>query len=89
MRNMPSSSSSWMDHKEQAKQAYQRVDYESALTSYCAALHPDLYCPADERQLLLSNMVACRLKIGGFAQAEAAVENAKQVRFMYSFFHVF
>lgn len=69
-----------MGHKEQAKDDYQRSDFEGALTSYGAALHPDLHCPADERQLLLSNMVACRMKIGGAAQAEAAVENAKQVR---------
>ena len=71
---------SWIGLKEQAKGAFERGDYEAALSSYTAALNPDLYCPAAERQILLSNIVACRLKIGGAAQAEAAVDAAKQVR---------
>eukprot|EP00980_Cylindrotheca_fusiformis_P028890 scaffold22668_cov161-Cylindrotheca_fusiformis.AAC.7 len=76
MRNMRTSSSSSSYHQERAKQAYQQGDYESALTSYGAALQSN--CPAADRQVILSNMVACRLHIGGSAQAEAAVENAKQ-----------
>ena len=79
---------SWIGLKEQAKGAFERGDYETALTSYGAALHPDLYCPAAERQIMLSNIVACRLKIGGTAQAEAAVEAAKQVR-IKKYFHFF
>ena len=50
-----------------------------AIKKYCLALQPDRNCPATERQILLSNMVAARLQIGGPTQAEAAVENAKQV----------
>jgi hypothetical protein len=78
--NSTSSPTSWIGLKEKGKAAFERAEYEAALTSYTAALHPDLYCPSAERQIILSNMVACRLKVGGTAQAEAAVETAKQVR---------
>ncbi|CAB9524182.1 tetratricopeptide repeat domain [Seminavis robusta] len=74
-RNSPTS---WLGFKELARQQYERGNYEAALTSYTAAIHPDLHCPASEQQILLSNLVACRLKIGGPAQARAAVDNAKQ-----------
>jgi hypothetical protein len=33
----------------------------------------------NEHQILLSNVIACRLKIGGIDMAEKAVEEAKQV----------
>jgi hypothetical protein len=69
--------SSWMGWKEKGKTEYERCNYKDALDSYRTAI--TLSCPADERQIMLSNMVACRLKIGGRAQAEAAVETAKQV----------
>ena len=72
---------SWTAYKNQGKQQYERGEFQAALLSYNSALHPSLASsmPAMERQIILSNMVACRLKIGGRAQAEAAVENAKQV----------
>lgn len=82
-----SSSSSWIIWKEQGKVSYERGDYEGALKSYTSALKPDLYCPAAEKQIILSNMVACRLKVGGPAQAEAAVESAKQVRTVWNHKH--
>ena len=71
---------SWMGWKEKAKSEYEQGRYEDALISYrtCITSYQN-YCPADERQIILSNMVACRLKIGGVAQAEAAVTTAKQV----------
>ena len=77
----PTRLSSWTAYKNQGKQRYERGQFQGALQSYNSALHPDLASsmPAMERQIILSNMVACRLKIGGRAQAEAAVENAKQV----------
>ena len=59
-----------------AKEAYAREDFEEALKLYRAALPSTR---GHERQLLLSNIVACRLNVGGLAQAEAAVDNAKQV----------
>lgn len=71
--------SSWVTLKEQGKAAFERGDYQTAITKYGLALHPSRNCPAAERQIILSNMVAARLKIGGPGQAEAAVENAKQV----------
>jgi len=70
--------SSWAGFKDLARRQYERGDYDSALTSYTAALNPDLHCPPSEQQIILSNLVACRLKIGGAAQARAAVENAKK-----------
>jgi Flp pilus assembly protein TadD len=74
-----SSSLSWATLKEQGKAAFERGDYALAIKKYSLALQPDRNCPATERQILLSNMVAARLQIGGPTQAEAAVENAKQV----------
>ncbi|CAJ1931223.1 unnamed protein product [Cylindrotheca closterium] len=61
--------------QEQAKEAYANEDFEEALKLYRVALPSSR---GKERQLLLSNIVACRLNIGGSAQAEAAVDNAKQ-----------
>jgi hypothetical protein len=69
---------SWTAHKNKGKQCYDRDEYEEALECYDRALNPVLEAPRQERQILLSNMVACRLKIGGPAQATAAVENAKK-----------
>jgi Tfp pilus assembly protein PilF len=80
MRHSPTPPSSWTGYKELGKGQFERGDYETALTSYSAAINPELNCPASERQIVLSNMVACRLKIGGPAHARAAVDNAKQVR---------
>ena len=74
-----SSSLSWVTLKEQGKVAFEQGDYAKAIKKYSLALQPDRNCPASERQILLSNMVAARLQIGGPTQAEAAVENAKQV----------
>ena len=80
MRNMgPSIPSSWMGHKDQGKRHFQNERYEDALASYRAGISPEYNCPRDERQIMLSNVVACRLKIGGSAMAAAAVEEAKQV----------
>ena len=70
---------SWTVWKERARDAYERGDYPLALMHYATALQPEARCPSTERQLILSNMVATRLMMGGPGQAEAAVENAKQV----------
>lgn len=67
----------WMGLKEQGKQHFERGDYEQALASYRAALSPEFHIPNQEKQLILSNTVACRLKIGGQAQARAAVQDAQ------------
>jgi Tfp pilus assembly protein PilF len=65
-----------MSHKEDGKNFFRQENFEESLTSYRAAL---LTAPETEKQILLSNIVACRLKIGGPAMAAAAVEEAKQV----------
>lgn len=75
---IPSPNLSWRALKAQGKRAFENSNYDESLSNYKSALHPDLDCPNDERQLILSNIVACRLQIGGPAQAEAAVQAAKQ-----------
>ena len=69
---------SWVGYKDLARRQYERGNYEDALTSYTSALNPEFRCPASEQQIILSNLVACRLKLGGPAQARAAIENSKQ-----------
>ena len=68
----------WRGWKERGAQAYSRGEYAVALQAYSQALHQGDAVPIRDRQLLLSNMVACRLQLGGPAQGEAAVANAKQ-----------
>lgn len=65
-----------MSHKDDGKNYFRQENFQEALTSYRAAL---LTAPETEKQILLSNIVACRLKIGGPVMAAAAVEEAKQV----------
>lgn len=83
--NDGSSPTSWIALKEQGKHHYENARYEEALQSYRAALATasstttTTIVPNDqEQQLLLSNIVACRLQIGGSAQASAAVWDAKR-----------
>ena len=72
------SPTSWVGFKDLARRQYEQGKYEDAVASYTAALNPELNCPAAEQQILLSNLIACRLKIGGPAQARAAVDNSKR-----------
>jgi tetratricopeptide (TPR) repeat protein len=74
----PSSGSSWQSHRDRGKAAFAAGDYETSLEEFRAALsNSSILVSALDRQLLLSNVVACRLKLGGRAQAEAAVNDAK------------
>lgn len=68
--------SSWLSHKNRGKELYERQQYAEALQEYQAALHPVREAPRQEQQIILSNIVACRLKLGD--QAEEAVKEAKQ-----------
>jgi tetratricopeptide (TPR) repeat protein len=84
-RTRSSVPSNWMGWKELGKRAYDAGDYEEALNCYKTAIQTEYECPAMDRQVLLSNMVACRLKlasstssVAAAAQAAAAVENAQQ-----------
>ena len=74
---------SWKKHKENGKHHFENGNYEEALASWNEALKVEYEAPDSERQILLSNLVACRLKIGGNDMAEAAVEEAKQVRAIF------
>lgn len=70
---------SWLGLKEAGKRAYERGYYEEALNLYRRALQPEYECAMTaDRQVILSNVVACRLQMGGDAQAAAAVNDAKQ-----------
>ena len=75
------SSTDWIGWKERGTQAFNRADYDIALHAYAQATHQGSNNTGPstlDRQILLSNMVACRLKLGGKAQAEAAVVTAKK-----------
>jgi len=65
----------WIRHKEEGKRQFQIEQYEDALKYYSLSAKS---CPHSERQIILSNIVACRLKIGGPAMAAAAIRDAKQ-----------
>lgn len=72
------------DHKEKGKRLFREGSYAEALQSFQAAQQTSLIIggsgvvPSSEREILLSNIVACRLKIGGKDMASAAVEESKQ-----------
>ncbi|MGK3745203.1 MAG: hypothetical protein ACI90V_012064 [Bacillariaceae sp.] len=75
------SSTNWIGWKERGTQSFNRGDYGVALQAYAQASRQSSSNAAPstlDRQILLSNMVACRLKLGGKAQAEAAVVTAKK-----------
>ena len=83
MRNHPDDDNSiprsWLGLKEAGRQAYDRGSYEEALKLYQTALQPEYECTlTSDRQVLYSNIVACRLQIGGDAQASAALIDAQQ-----------
>ena len=83
---------SWRESKDAGKEAFAEGKYSEALTSYCEAI--DLLkseelegsngdgSHANEHQILLSNAIACRLKIGGRNMAEKALDEAKKVCFV-------
>lgn len=73
----------WQQLKEEGRSYYNANQFEAALTSFrrASAMNASSAPPPQyERQIILSNIVACRLKIGGRAQTEAALEDARQVR---------
>ena len=69
--------SSWRECKDRGRDAFNAERYHDALSAYRSALAFS-GIPDAERQVVLSNVVACRLKLGGPAMASAAVEEAKQ-----------
>eukprot|EP00985_Skeletonema_marinoi_P017950 scaffold9966_cov66-Skeletonema_marinoi.AAC.1 len=75
----------WTEYKDAGKIAFSQGNFQSALSSYLTALE-ELTCEerrdgsdkSNDKQILLSNVVACRLKIGGEDMATQAIEEAKQ-----------
>jgi hypothetical protein len=81
---------SWTTYKDLGARSFSSNNYHEALAHYTRAI--DLLSShtngegneANEverqHQILLSNVIACRLKIGGEEMANKAVEEAQQVR---------
>ena len=70
---------SWEDWKGMGTKEYQNGSYEEALTYFQTSFHS---CPTyeiKERQRLLSNIVACRLKCNTH-DVSLAIQEAQQVR---------
>jgi tetratricopeptide (TPR) repeat protein len=70
-----------MEHyRSKGRTEFAQGDYAAALDSFqCALTTASDSTSQKDRQLLLSNSVACRLQLGGGAeQAEAAVQDAKE-----------
>ena len=78
------SNKSWKTYKEEGRTHYQNANYEEALISFQKAIQQAenngaVVVPQVEHEILLSNSVACRLKIGGPEMDFVAVEEAKKV----------
>lgn len=76
----------WTEYKDAGKIAFSQGNFQSALSSYLTALEEltseerrDGSDKSNDKQILLSNVVACRLKIGGGEMATQAIKEAKQV----------
>jgi hypothetical protein len=79
--------------KEDGKRAFIENRFSDALGHYLTAIDQILTSSStegtsstssnSEHQILLSNVVACRLKIGGTDMIEKAVEEAKKVRLFF------
>ena len=68
--------STWQACNERAKAAFASGDYERALSNFRSALESPTIGTLDQ-QRILSNGVACRLKLGGIEHITAAVQDAK------------
>ncbi len=81
----------WRETKDLGKAAFADERYNESLSHYITAIDQLLAEGEQDRvpngsnhhinehQILLSNVIACRLKIGGVDMAEKAVEEAKKV----------
>lgn len=82
----------WSESKDKGKHFFSQGNYNAALSSYQTALdqltseetRDGGNDKSNDKQILLSNVVACRLKIGGEDMATQAVEDAKQVSLITS-----
>lgn len=71
--------SSWQYHERKGKQLYAQQDYTTSITHFREASRlAALIAPRKERSIILSNIVACRLKIGGIENLYASLEEAKE-----------
>ena len=84
----------WRESKDAGKQAFTEGKYDESLSFYSRALEQLTEDEHDEgnsngnggsgstvneHQILLSNVIACRLKIGGEEMATTAIAEAKKV----------
>ena len=82
----------WRETKDAGKQAFTEGEHGKALALYSEAIEQLLAADEEpahgggrgghttEHQVLLSNVIACRLKIGGPEMTAKAVAEAEQVR---------
>lgn len=66
--------STWQTYRDQGKELFRQKDYAAALAKFTSALDCNVASPFD-RQRLLSNVVACRLKLQ--QPPELAIADAK------------
>ena len=82
----------WKESKDAGQQAFMDGNYNSAILHYEKAIDELLTSTSssnnegsyssshkNEHQVLLSNVIACRLNIGGVDMATLAVEDGKKV----------
>ena len=82
----------WKESKDAGQQAFMDGNYNSALLHYENAIDELLTSTSssnnegsyssshnNEHQVLLSNVIACRLNVGGVDMATLAVEDGKKV----------
>lgn len=80
--------------KDDGKRAFIESRFSDALGHYLTAINQIILTSSEgasassEHQILLSNVVACRLKIGGSEMIEKAVEEAKKVRIICRIFEL-
>ncbi|GKY96840.1 hypothetical protein MPSEU_000643200 [Mayamaea pseudoterrestris] len=75
---MDSSESSWQALKRVGNDHFQRGNFNEALQAYRRSLLDTRLVDKIDRSLILSNMVACRLQLGGPVHAKAAVQDARE-----------
>ena len=72
-----SAPSSWQHWKRVGNEQYQQGNLDDALQSYRRSLLDPSLSDNIDKSVILSNMVACRLSLGGPAHARAAVQDAE------------
>lgn len=71
--------SSWQHHQEKGKESYSEQDFATSLTHFREASRlASLNATRKEQSMILSQIVSCRLRIGGAENLFAGLEEAKE-----------